>query len=504
MTQRMTAAFTMLAEANLEARTISGVAVPYGEVGFTSWGPTVVEAGAITIPDRVPMLVGHNEDRPIGLMAAHDNTDSALMGQFRIAKTGAGDEALLEADAQIRNGLSVGLDVSKYTTGNDGTTTITAATLREVSLVTFPAFDSARVDTVAASESPETAEATPAEDDSTETAEETTVDESTAVVEATATPNVPRIHVQDGFPYRRGLAASFFGDMLNSQHDVDAAARVRKAQSMMTAAQTMNDVEDLVPEEYRPALYVGQLGVTRPVIDAFQGFSIADAKPFRIPVFSDASDLIDDHVEGANPGDGELAFDNVLVTPSAVSGQYTVSREVIDGSVPGIDAIILNAIRQAYATKSETDVAATILGGAYSGSAIVNGMTLRTNHSTFQSNRKAAADFLLLGTDLYPFLASQTDGADRPMYPYVGPMNAQGTVGRGAYSLNVDGYAASMSWSITGGILGMRSDAAVWESGLQTWRWEEVAGPANIRFAAFGYIAAAVLRQSGVMKFLLD
>jgi hypothetical protein len=33
------------------------------------------------------------------------------------------------------------------------------------------------------------------------------------------------------------------------------------------------------------------------------------------------------------------------------------------------------------------------------------------------------------------------------------------------------------------------------------WRWEEKSGPATIEIAAFGYIACAVLRPLGLLKF---
>lgn len=503
--KQLTASFPFTAAADLEGRTIAGTLVPYGEVGYSSVGSTRIEAGALTVAEKVVLLVSHDHDRPIGVLSSYEMTDTGITGSFSIPATARGDEALLEAAEGLRTGLSVGVHIKDYAIEDD-VYVVKAGTVYETSLVTFPAFESARVAKVAASEAqpetPETPEATPVVEDNPEG---DTVDESTAVVEAAATPvALPRVRVQDAFPYRPGVQASFFGDLLNERHDVEASHRLSVARQMMTAAQVSTDVADIIPEGYRPDLYVGELGVNRPVIDSFQNFSIADAKPFRIPVFVSATDMLADHVEGTNPGDGSLEFDNVMVTPKAVSGQYTVSREVIDGSVPGVDQIILNSIRQAYATESETYAATTILTGATAGTDITTTIGLRANHAAFQAARKASADFLLLGTALFPALAAEVDGSDRPMNPYVNPSNGFGAVTRGAAQLAVDGYTTPLAWSIAGGLLGMRTDAAVWESGLSTWRWEEVDGPANIRFAAFGYIAAAVLRPAGVVKFSLD
>lgn len=503
----LTASFPMTASADLESRTIAGIAVPFGVVGNTNMGPTIVEAGALSIGDNVKLLVSHDDDRPIGKMADHTTDATGLHAKFRVIGTAAGDTALLEASEGIRDGLSVGLQVDDYTIAADGTVTVHAAQLREVSLVTFPAFTEARVQQVAASETDPEVEIeetqTPEADQAPDTNEGETVDESTAVVEAAAPADLPRFRVQDPFPYRPGVQASFFGDMLNAKHDVEAAQRVSIAQTMMQAAQTSADVEQILPDGYRPDLYVGQLGVTRPVIDSFQRFQIADSKPFRIPAFVSATNMIDDHTEGVNPTDGALEFTDIMVTPKAVSGQYTVSREVIDGSVPGIDQIIMNAIRQQYASDSETYAATQILTGATVGTAAETTVGVLGNMVDFQAGRKVSPDFFLAGTGLFPALAVEVDSAGRPLNPYIGATNASGTTSRGAARLDVQGYGTPLAWSLTGGLLGVATDAAVWESGLQMWRWEEVDGPANIRFAAFGYIAAAVLRDSGVVKFAL-
>lgn len=501
--KQLTASFPFTASADLEGRTIAGTLVPYGVIGYASTGATRVEAGSITVGERVVLLVSHDHDRPVGRLAAFDDSDDAMSGEFSIPATPRGDEALLEAAEGLRTGLSVGLDIDEYEIEED-VFVVKAATLREVSLVTFPAFASARVEKVAASEAQPEEPQTPAADPVAEPSEEgDTVDESTpAVVEAAATPvALPRVRVQDAFPYRAGVRASFFGDLVNERHDLEAQQRVNVARQMLTAAQTSADVAELVPTEYRQDLYVPQLGISRPVIDSFQNYSIADAKPFRIPRFKAAAGLSANHVEGVNPADGTLDFDDVLVTPKAVSGQYTISREVIDGSVPGIDQIVLNAMRQEAASEAESYAATQILAGATAGTAAKTAVGIRANHIAFQAGRKAAADFLLLGTDLFAALADEVDTTGRPMSPFVGPMNAAGSVTSGVQAIAVDGYASPYTWSITGGLLGMRTDAAVWESGLSQWRWEEVAGPANIRFAAFGYIAVGVLRPAGIVKF---
>lgn len=506
------AAFTFTASADLDRRRISGTLLPYGVQGATSWGPVQVQAGAVTIPDRVLFLIGHDDDRPVGLLAEHDDGPDALVGSFTVAATPNGDTALLEAAEGIRAGLSVGLDVHDYTTGKDGVVTITAATLRETSLVTFAAFPGAAVETVAASETSDPAPGT----DATPDREDPTVDTTTTppVAEATDTPDAapltasvpaPRATVRDPFPYGPTVQASFFRDLVTaSEGDRDAAERVRRAQVMLTAAQDTTDVAEVIPPGYRPDLYVGQLGVTRPVVDAFARYTITDATPFRVPVFGSASGLMADHVEGTNPTDGSVTFDEVVVTPKAVSGRHRASREMLDASNPSVDAIIMAAIREEYAAEAEAYVAAAFIAGATAGTAVAEATATAgvvANLVAYQVARKQGAGFLLAGTDLFPALALEVDGAGRPMNPYRGATNADGGMSAGAQAIDVAGLASPLAWSIAGGLLGTRNDAATWESGLRMWRWEEKDGPANIEFAAFGYIAAEVLRPAGVVKF---
>ena len=509
--ERLTAAFTMTATADLDTRVIAGVAVPYGEIGHTSWGKTRFAAGSLTIPERVLMLASHDPERPIGILAEHTDNPDALETRFKVAKTSAGDDALLEAAEGIRNGLSVGVDIDTYEIDAEADTiTILAGTLREVSLVTFPAFDSARVAKVAATEAPQ--ETTPTDPVEEATNEGDTVDESTPVVEATAPAYVPRAHVQDAFPYRastrddRGVQASFFRDMLHAKDDPEANRRFTQAQTMMTAANDMADVAEIIPQAYRPDLYVGQLSNSRTVIDAFTRLPIDGPNVQRIPTFKTATGLMSDHTENTNPTTGAFTTDEILATPVAKSGMYSASREMIEGSTPAVDALILNAIREEYALDTEAYAITTLLAGATAGTVvdISNGVTMQvlTRMVTFQANRKRAAEVFLAGTDLFPELVAQVDGSGRPFNPVVNPTNAAGNgTTSAAMSVGVAGLVTPYVPVLTGGVLGVRSDFVTFESGLRTWRWEEKSGPAKIEFAAFGYIVCAVLRATGLLKF---
>lgn len=353
---------------------------------------------------------------------------------------------------------------------------------------------------------PQAAETTPTQGD--------TVDQSTAVVEATAPPApafVPRAHVQDAFPYRsstrddRGMQASFFRDMLRAKDDPEAASRFSVAQTMITAANDQADVNEIIPTIYRPDMWVGSLENLRPTLEAFSRETIDGPNPLRVPKFSSAADLMSDHVENTNPSTGSFVTTEQVITPVAKSGSYLASREMIEGSTPAVDALIFREIFNEYALDTEAYAVTTFLAGATAGTVvdISDGVSMQliARMITFNASRKRAADVALFGQTLFSAAATQVDTAGRPLNPSFGAQNATGQAGSKLLSIDIGGYRVPMVTSLTGGLLGVREDAWTFESGLRTWRWEEKSGPAKIELAAFGYIVCAVTRAAGLLKF---
>lgn len=145
--------------ANAESRVIEGTAVTYGTTGTPggefagrrmSFAPGAFGRSLRARADKVRLLVQHDHAHPIGKLVDWQDTGDGLFTSWKIASTTAGDQALVEASEGIRDGLSVGAEV--ITHKNVGNTIhVTEARLLEVSLVTVPAFDDARVTRVAAS-----------------------------------------------------------------------------------------------------------------------------------------------------------------------------------------------------------------------------------------------------------------------------------------------------------------------------------------------------------------
>jgi HK97 family phage prohead protease len=138
---------------NGDRRTISGKIAPYGEVGNTSAGRVVFAENSITVPEpsKVKLLMSHDNSKPVGRMQSVTSNKTGLYGSFKVSASTRGSDAILLAQEKLMDGLSVGVEVDDSRQEKDYLL-VTAATLKEVSLVESAAFPSAAVLKIAAQE----------------------------------------------------------------------------------------------------------------------------------------------------------------------------------------------------------------------------------------------------------------------------------------------------------------------------------------------------------------
>ena len=164
-------------ECSEERREISGKIVPMGtgEIGHTNMGGVVFEAGSIEIddPSKIKLLSQHDMKKPVGRMTAATVRPDGIYATFKLSRSTGGNDALIQAQEGLVSGLSVGAEVIASKPSRDGHIVVSAARLKEVSLVTEPAFKSAQVLEIAAEE------VIPAEE--TQPESEPQVEETTAV-----------------------------------------------------------------------------------------------------------------------------------------------------------------------------------------------------------------------------------------------------------------------------------------------------------------------------------
>lgn len=97
-----------------ERRTISGKIAPYGEVGYTSAGKVVFAEGSISAPEpsRVKLLMSHDNSKPVGRMQSITSAKDGLYASFKVSASSRGSDAILLAQEQLMDGLSVGVEVT--------------------------------------------------------------------------------------------------------------------------------------------------------------------------------------------------------------------------------------------------------------------------------------------------------------------------------------------------------------------------------------------------------
>jgi hypothetical protein len=86
--------------ANLEARTITGLLIPYNEIGNTNVGRFMVEAGSVAIPadpSVVSINLDHDRSQNVGRAIRIWEEPAGIMATFEIAKTPEGDAHLADA-----------------------------------------------------------------------------------------------------------------------------------------------------------------------------------------------------------------------------------------------------------------------------------------------------------------------------------------------------------------------------------------------------------------------
>jgi len=585
------------------ARTISGLAVPFGPTARSGGRSWRFAPGSVkwTNTSRVKLLRDHDHSQALGKAIALTETPDGLMATFRVARGKAGDEALELAADGVLDGLSVGVDFTEDGFAADPTdrsvSLVRSAALREVSLTAMPAFDDSRLTSVAASSStsdqefamecptchtvhaagtpcptgtvtpPATSSATlsapaaaslapvPAQRGEAQVIDATAftaaVTAFTGAVERLGTmPTEHRQVVPVGqAQVREPLTYSLDGRGYSFVHDAwvarteygavadDAKARLRKYEAQTTELQlaatataarfanagNTTDQASIIPPGYRPDLYVGQIPQGRPLFNAMSTGTIANASPFKVPVWAGSSGLSGPNPEGTGPSVGTITNHTFrTVSPAAQSGKFVISRELIDAANPAIDQIALMAMREEYSQDTENVIAAALLAatnsntgsgqstqGCYVYAAVGDGADLSEGIDAMWANFPftrftVAPDRLLLSQTGWSAAVRAKDSVGRKLFPYIGGEieNVNGSVGRGSQAIDVGGIAAVPAWALTNGtddaVTFNHIDAWAWESPLLSFRFDEVQGPQNIVLAIWGYFAFQILRYTGI------
>jgi HK97 family phage prohead protease len=253
--------------ADESARTIEGLAVPYGDVAVLNGTRYSFAPGSLALERaRTPLLLGHDQSRPVGVLAATTDRDGGLGVRFAIDRTPDGDAALAQAASGSRGGLSIGAEVDTYDEVG-GVRVVSAARILEISLVSLAAFAGAGVESVAAEHEPEPddddADGDDTEGDEPETDKENPMQET---IEAGSAPVIIAAAAHRPQLSAGAMALAIAGAQ---RGEIEATNLVRAALTESAIA----DLTGVLPPSYQSEI-IGGKSTPRPLFGVFGGRSL--------------------------------------------------------------------------------------------------------------------------------------------------------------------------------------------------------------------------------------
>jgi len=484
--------------ADTNKRTLTGRIVSWNEEGSTSAGLTVFEKDSIDFSKSVKLLLEHDKTRPLGKLVDITATDLGLQATFRLARTFAADDALEEAATGLRDGFSVGVKINEWK-NEDGVLRIQSSSLQEVSLVTEPAIDSARVAEVAASETPKNSEAT-AEDTTTQedkVSDTQTAPIATEAVEAAQAPVVTAQYMAYTKP--RVDTNVTAGQYLNAQ--IKALGGDTDARDLIAALQiaTVSENTGMVPPNYLRDV-IGVIDDSRPFINSIERAALpaSGMKVFTPKLGNQA--IVSQTAEGV-----EFASQDTVVTFQEdnivkFAGANVVNVELFDRSDPSFADLLVRELAASYAQKTDA-YAATIAAdgaGASSGTtiykAIADGIADAYGVMRFTPNRLMVAPSGGYTNIDFANLLGAVDGSQRPLFAAAISQNAAGLITQGSTNGTVAGLDLIVDPNYTGNNVGDKA-ALVYPS--QAMRFHEsgtielranIVANGRIEIGLYGYV----------------
>jgi HK97 family phage prohead protease len=529
--------------ADVERRIVSGLVAPYGEIGHTSAGPIMFERGAIAIPDasKIKLLSQHQQDKPVGRAISFSDSTEGVYGSFRLSSSSRGQDALVLAQENLVSGLSVGVDVTASKPMGDYLL-VTAAVLKEVSLVESAAFSSASVTDIAAARAAleaatststktttinttivETETETESEEAVTtapeNTPEETPVETPVEAEKVEAARKIIRPSVLDSQRVRTPITSMG----AYTEHKIKAALGNDDSKLYVTAA----DDSFSTNPGFNPTQYLSEFPTnTRfgtPSIDACsRGTLPANGMTINVPSLvtsagggTGVAPVVTVEAEaGAVQNTGmETAY--LTGTVSKYSGMNTISIELLErGFGDGnFFSELTTQLQNAYLKTLDTTVnAALITAGTVATtaqaatSAGIIGYTSEAARLVYEATGYFANNYIANGSQ-WQLLLGATDSTGRPIYTAANPMNNAGNVMANSIRGNVLGldlyvdknFAATTTVDDSAIILAPEA-FTVYQS-PQAFMSVNVVSNLQVQVAIYGYMATIAKMPKGIIRY---
>ena len=530
--------------ADTERRVISGLVAPYDEIGYTSAGPVRFERGAISIPDatKIKLLSQHQQDKPVGRAINFSEDTAGIYGSFRLSSSTRGQDALVLAQENLVSGLSVGVDVTASKPMGDYLL-VTAAVLKEVSLVESAAFSSASVTDIAAARAAlEAATSTSTKEKTTtinttiveieteteteseeavttapeNTPAETPVDTPVEAEKVEAARKIIRPSVLDSQRVRTPIVSM----ATYTEHKIKAALGNDDSKLYVTAA----DDSFSTNPAFNPTQYLSEFVTnTRfgtPAIDACsQGVLPTSGMTISVPSLvtsagggSGVAPSVTVELEAGNVQNTGMVTEYLTGNVSKYAGMNTISVELLERSDPNFYAELTQQLQNAYLTTIDTTVLAALISAGQSATA-----TTADSDGVIAFASEAAAK-VYKGTGYFAqnyvgnaaqwqLLMGATDTTKRPIYNAIQPMNAAGQVGPQSIRGNVLGldlfvdknFAASTVDD--GSALILAPEAFTVYRSPQAYMSVNVVSNLQVQVAIYGFMATIAKMPAGIQVY---
>jgi HK97 family phage prohead protease len=505
-------------ECNEDRREISGKIVPMGtgEIGQTNMGGVVFEAGSIEIadPTKIKLLSQHDMKKPVGRMISAEVRQDGIYATFKLSRSTGGNDALIQAQEGLVSGLSVGAEVIASKPSRDGHIVVSSARLKEVSLVTEPAFKSAQVLEIAAEE---TIPAEPTQPESEPIVEETTQAEAPAVEAAAVEAARPTVAVTN---VRERIApissAQYLEANIKAAMGDDAARRTVLAADDSTSTNTgltlPSHLNTFLTDTFsgRPAFNA----VTRGSLAGITGMSFTIPRLYTNASSANTAPTVAAVNEGSATSETGMtsAYDTISI--QKYSGLNEVSFELIDRSSPAFMELLMSELRKAYEKATDT---ALITAFGTSGTVATQTASTAAGLQSFIATESAAAykgtggeyaNQLVASTDQWAAIMGYADDNKRALYAAAQPQNASGVVSQGSTVGNVLGANLIVDHNIT--TSGVADDSMFLVAPGSVYTWESpttelrvnLLGTGQIQIALYGYLALYVGKSGkGVRRY---
>ena len=510
---------------NSDTRVIAGKIAPYGEIGNTSAGKVVFKEGAISVPnvDKVKLLMSHDNSKPIGRMTSMESNGQGMFASFKISSSTRGTDAILLAQEKLMDGLSVGVEVTASKPHKDGYLLVTAAVLREVSLVESAAFQSAAVSKIAASESETVDETNPTTNESEaavttapETPNEEKIEEAAAPVEAAR--KIIRPSVLDSQTVRTPIVSM----ATYTEHKIKAAMGNDDSKLYVTAA----DDSFTTNPAFNPTQYLSEFVTnTRfgtPAIDACsQGVLPASGMTISVPSLvtsaggqSGTAPVVTVEAEGGAVENTGMVTQYLTGTVNKYSGANTYSVELLERSDPNFYAELTQQLQNAYLKTIDTAALNAMISAGQQGatqaasSAGIIGYAADAAQKVYQATGYFASNYVA-NPSQWQLLLGAVDTTGRPIYSASQQMNAGGLTQPGSIRGNVLGLDLFVDKNFTAtttiddSAVILAPEAFTVYRSPQAYMSVNVVSNLQVQVAIYGYMATIAKMPNGIVRFNL-